>query len=178
VALLLPGSVQLPSARYSRGEGSRWLWPTWGFWERVAGIGPLRDHDMGKGKNPAPFQWKIKSLWKRAFPCLQIDLKNGTLRFALVHGFKVVVFAAFTTVQQFALFFFKDVVGVADPAAASFRPWLFQSSACSPEPTRQAGFRPGRTKAHRLLCCLLGAFGILLILVLPKDVNILLIPAL
>ncbi len=34
---------------------------------------------------------------------------------------RLLVFMAFTTIQQFALYFLKDVIGVADPAGATFR---------------------------------------------------------
>jgi Na+/melibiose symporter-like transporter len=43
------------------------------------------------------------------------------------HGFiwfflsRLLVYMAFTTIQQFALYYFKDVIGVADPADATFR---------------------------------------------------------
>jgi MFS family permease len=34
---------------------------------------------------------------------------------------RLLVYMAFTTLQQFALYYFKDVIGVADPAGATFR---------------------------------------------------------
>jgi len=34
---------------------------------------------------------------------------------------RLLVFMAFTTIQQFALYYFKDVIGVSDPAGATFR---------------------------------------------------------
>jgi MFS family permease len=98
--------------------------------------------------------------------------------FAWFLASRLLVFAAFTTIQQFALYFFQDVVHVSDPAAASFR-FLIVSVAgmlLAAYPSGWLSDRIGR-KSIAIGAALLGALAMLLILLLPKEVNILLFPA-
>ncbi len=162
--------------RYSRGEGSRWLWLNLGLLGAVLALALAATIIWIKEK-PCSLPAEKKSLWNRAFGVYKIDLKRHT-SFAWFMASRLLVFAAFTTIQQFALFFFKDVVGVADPAAASFRFLVISvvGMLAGAYPSGWLSDRVGR-KPIAFSAALLGALGILLILVLPKDVNILLAPA-
>ena len=162
--------------RYSRGEGSRWLWLNLGLLGAVLALALAATMIWVKEK-PCTLPVEKKSLWSRAFGVYKIDLKQHT-SFAWFLASRLLVFAAFTTIQQFALFFFKDVVGVADPAAASFRFLVISviGMLAGAYPSGWLSDRVGR-KPIAFSAALLGALGSLLILVLPKDVNILLIPA-
>jgi MFS family permease len=106
-----------------------------------------------------------------------VDLKHHR-SFVWFLASRLLVFAAFTTIQQFALYFFQDVVGVADPAAASFR-FLIVSvigMLVAAYPSGWLSDRIGR-KPIAFSAALLGALSIVLILLLPKQVNVLLFPA-
>lgn len=162
--------------RYSRGDGSRWLWLNLGLLGVILALALAASIVWVKEK-PCTAPIEKKSLWSRAFAVYKIDLKQHR-SFAWFLASRLLVFAAFTTIQQFALFFFKDVVGVADPAAASFR-FLVVSVVgmlAGAYPSGWLSDRVGR-KPIAFSAALLGAIGIVLIMVLPKDVNILLFPA-
>ncbi len=162
--------------RYSRGEGSRWLWIDLGLLGAVLALAAVATLLWVKEK-PCLIPVENKSLWKRAFGVYKIDLRHNR-SFAWFMASRLLVFAAFTTIQQFALFFFKDVVGVADPAAASFR-FLMVSVAgmlAGAYPSGWLSDRVGR-KPIAFSAALLGALAVVLILILPKNVNILLLPA-
>jgi MFS family permease len=118
-----------------------------------------------------------KSLGASAFGVFRIDLKHHR-SFVWFLASRLLVFAAFTTIQQFALYFFKDVVGVADPAAASFRFLLVSviGMLIAAYPSGWLSDRIGR-KPIAFSAALLGALAIMLILFLPKQVNMLLFPA-
>ena len=162
--------------RYSRGAGSRWLWINLGLLGVILALALAATMVWVKEK-PCTLPVEKKSLWSRAFGVYKIDVKRHR-SFVWFLASRLLVFAAFTTIQQFALFFFKDVVGVADPAAASFR-FLVVSVVgmlAGAYPSGWLSDRVGR-KPIAFSAALLGALGILLILALPKDVNILLVPA-
>lgn len=162
--------------RYSLGEGSRWLWLNLGLLGLVLGLAAAATMMWVKEKACA-LPVEKKSLWSRAFGVYKVDLKHHR-SFGWFLASRLLVFAAFTTIQQFALFFFKDVVGVADPAAASFRFLAVSVFAmiAGAYPSGRLSDRVGR-KPIAFSAALLGAASVVLILVLPKNVNILLIPA-
>jgi Na+/melibiose symporter-like transporter len=162
--------------RYSRGLGSRWLWLDLGLLGIVLALAAAATMLWVKEK-PCALPAEKKSLWDRAFEVYKVDLKNHR-PFVWFLASRLLVFAAFTTIQQFALFFFKDVVGVADPAAASFRFLLVSVFAmlAGAYPSGRLSDRIGR-KPIAFSAALLGALAIILIMVLPKEVNLLLLPA-
>jgi Na+/melibiose symporter-like transporter len=162
---------------YARGEGKYWLWINLGILGVILTLAVIATVIWIK-ERPAFIQHEKKSLWESAFDIFRIDLKKN-LRFAWFILSRLLVFAAFTTIQQFALYFFKDVVGVADPAAASFR-FLIVSvigMVIASYPSGWISDRIGR-KPIAISAALLGALAIFLILLLPKEMNVLLIPAL
>jgi len=102
--------------RYSAGEGSLWLWLSLvipgavllGF--LVVTLAAVRE----KPSTGAP-GLSIISTVLRTF---RIDLRaNRTFIWFLVS--RTLIFMAFSTVQQFALYFLRDVIGVTNPAAAA-----------------------------------------------------------
>jgi len=91
---------------------------------------------------------------------------------------RTLVLMALATIQQFALYFFRDVVGLENPAEATFG---FLGIAVivvglGIYPAGRISDRFPRQKVSAV-AALLGAAGILLIMVLPKDYHLLLIPA-
>lgn len=175
--VIFAGISSVLIGRYGRGEGEYWLWINLGLIGIVLALAAIATVSWIK-ERPAFIQHEKKSLWDSAFGIFRIDLKKNR-HFAWFILSRLLVFAAFTTIQQFALYFFKDVVGVADPATASFR-FLVVSvigMVIASYPSGWLSDRIGR-KPIAISAALLGALAILLILLLPKEMNVLLIPAL
>lgn len=117
VALLYP--IALFMDRYSAGQGeSSWLWLSLGMLAiillgtMVATVVTVKERP-GTGGAQLPL---LPTLYKS----FKIDVKAspGFVWFLVSRLF---ILMAFTTLQTFALYFLKDVVGVADPAAATAR---------------------------------------------------------
>jgi Na+/melibiose symporter-like transporter len=105
--------------RYSAGEGSYLLWLVLGilmiviFGALAATVLIVREPlvDISRPKTPvlATLSHTFrKDIWK-----------NHSFVWFLLS--RLLVYMAFTTIQQFALYYFKDVIGVAEPAQATFR---------------------------------------------------------
>lgn len=162
--------------RYSQGQGSYWLWINLGLLGAVLALATIVTVTWIK-ENPPDIHREKKPFWASAFGVFHIDLTHHH-PFVWFLVSRLLVFAAFTTIQQFALYFFKDVVGVTDPAAASFR-FLVVSvigMLLAAFPSGWLSDRIGR-KPIAIGAALVGALAVLLILFLPKEVNILLLPA-
>ena len=109
--------------RYSAGEGSRWLWLVLGILAAVL----LAAHDghrhSGQG-NAGQHQDAAGLLyWRRCPRPSGKSLANRDIVWFLVS--RLLVYMAFTTIQQFALYFLRDVIGVANPAEATARFSIF-----------------------------------------------------
>lgn len=91
---------------------------------------------------------------------------------------RTLVLMALATVQQFALYFFRDVVGLENPAEATFG-FLGVAMAAVALMIYPAGRLSDRFPRQKVsaVAAAMGAAGIILIMILPKDYNLLLIPA-
>jgi len=114
VALLYP--IAFFMDRYFIGEGSPWLWLALGALAVILLGTMLATLLLGKERPGAggPKLPLVSTLYKS----FKIDIKaNRDFVWFLVS--RLLILMAFTTLQTFALYFLKDVVGVADPAAAT-----------------------------------------------------------
>ncbi|MFC1950043.1 MFS transporter [Chloroflexota bacterium] len=116
VALLYPIAIFMD--HYFIGEGSSWLWLSLGALGVVL-LGTmlatilLVKEQPGAGGAGLPL---LSTLYKS----FRIDIRaNRNFVWFLVS--RLLILMAFTTLQTFALYFLKDVVGVANPAAATAR---------------------------------------------------------
>tara|TARA_B100000315_G_scaffold242526_1_gene264790 strand:- start:1078 stop:2367 length:1290 start_codon:yes stop_codon:yes gene_type:complete len=104
--------------RYAAGEGSGWLWLTLGILGTVLLIVTVATVVMVK-EQPSVGGFKLSvlpTLWQS----FKIDL-SANCDFIWFLASRLFIFMAFATIQQFTLYFLRDVVGVADPAAATAR---------------------------------------------------------
>jgi Na+/melibiose symporter-like transporter len=105
--------------RYSAGGGSYLLWTVLGitmavvFAATVATVFLVREPRPTAARPRAPMLETVFSTFRK-------DIwRNRSFVWFLAS--RLLVYMAFTTIQQFALYYFKDVIGVADPAGATFR---------------------------------------------------------
>jgi Na+/melibiose symporter-like transporter len=105
--------------RYTAGEGSFWLWLMLGLLAAIMAaatvytIVSVRDKPRGiSGEAPRPL---FASL---AHTARHVTANRGMVWFLVS---RLLVYMAFTTIQQFAFYFLQDVIGVADPAGATAR---------------------------------------------------------
>ena len=159
VALLYP--VALFMDRYFTGEGDHWLWLALGALGIVL-LGAMMGTVLtvkerpGSGGPGLP----ILSALNKSF---KIDIKaNRDFVWFLVS--RLFIFMAFTTLQTFALYFLKDVVGVANPAAsmAQFSIVAVAGMLAVVYPAGRLSDRIGR-RPIAVTSGLLGALGILFI---------------
>lgn len=111
--------------------------------------------------------------WLNTF---RIDLKsNRPFMWFLIS--RMAVFMGLATVQQFALYFFRDVAGVTDPAAATTR-FLITSIVFMLATVLPAGYMSDRIgrKPIAVTSAFMGAVGILLILI-NQSVSMLMVGA-
>ncbi len=93
------------------------------------------------------------------------------------HGFiwflasRLLIYMAFTTIQQYALYYFQDVIGVENPGAATFT-FSVIAVAGMVLPAGYLSDRIGR-KALNVVAALLGATGIIIIMSSPQYETIL-----
>jgi len=108
--------------RYSAGEGSRWLWLVLGILAAVllaamlATVIMVREVPANLKSRRAPFRAEL-------YRTVQEAMSNRDIVWFLVS--RLLVYMAFTTIQQFALYFFRDVIGVVNPAEATARFSIF-----------------------------------------------------
>jgi len=102
--------------RYSSGEGSQWLWLVLGVLAIVL-LGAMAATVLTVKELPATGGTKI-SLLATLRQTFKIDVRaNRNFIWFLVS--RLLIYMAFATIQQFALYFLKDVIGVTNPAEAT-----------------------------------------------------------
>jgi len=114
VALLYP--VAFFMDRYSTGEGASWLWVALSALA-IALLGVMIATVITVRERPGVSGSQLPLL-STLYKSFQIDIKaNRNFVWFLVS--RLFILMAFTTLQTFALYFLRDVVGVASPAAAT-----------------------------------------------------------
>ncbi len=164
VALIYP--IALFMDRYSTGEGSSWLWLALGalgivlLGAMVATLLTVKERP-GVGGSQVPL---LPTLYKS----FKIDAKaNRDFIWFLVS--RLLIIMAFTTIQTFALYFIKDVIGVANPAAATAK-FLIVAVAGMLAVVYPAGRLSDKVGRLPIVVAsgLLGALGILLLFFFPS----------
>jgi Na+/melibiose symporter-like transporter len=117
VALVYLSSIFMD--RYSNGEGSGWLWLVLGILviiflaAMLATVIFVREPPPNTVGRRTPLLATISHTFKK-------DLwKNRNFVWFLLS--RLLVYMAFTTIQQFALYYLRDVIGVTNPAEATAR---------------------------------------------------------
>ena len=144
--------------RYSAGEGNRWLWLVLGILAAVLLTAMLATVILVK---EAPVSLKSRRIpfTKEFYHTIREALSNHDIVWFLVS--RLLVFMAFTTIQQFALYFLRDVIGVANPAESTARFSIFAVAGVLLVvwPSGYLSDRIGR-KPISITAGLLGALGI------------------
>ncbi len=115
VALLYP--IAFFMDHYSAGEGVSWLWLALGalaivlLGVMIATVLTVKEQPGGGSQPPL-----LSALYKS----FKIDIRANR-DFVWFLTSRLLIIMAFTTLQTFALYFLRDVVGVANPAAATAR---------------------------------------------------------
>jgi Na+/melibiose symporter-like transporter len=158
VALIYP--IALFMDRYSTDKEGLWLWLALGAPAFVLLVAMIATMLVVREQPRRSSQLSLLSTLKESF---KIDVKanRGFIWFLFS---RLLIFTAFTAVQTFALYFLRDVVGVASPAAATAR---FSTIAVAGmlAAVYPAGYISDRVGRRPIIVCsgLLGAVGIALI---------------
>jgi Na+/melibiose symporter-like transporter len=152
--------------RYFAGQGSRWLWLVLGILALVL-LGAMIATVVMVRESPVKVNDRKDSLLAALYRTAREVMSNREIVWFLVS--RLLFYMAFTTVQQFALYFLRDVIGVVNPAEATAR---FSISAVVGMlivvwPAGYLSDRVGR-KPITIAAGLLGALGIGII-VLSKE---------
>jgi Na+/melibiose symporter-like transporter len=172
VALIYPIAIFMDN--YTLGQGNQWLWLALGvpgfilLAFMVATVLMVKERPGIGGPRHS-----ILATICRTFK-IKIRANRGFIWFLISRLF---VFAALAIIQQFALYFLQDVVGVADPAGAAARFTILAvvGMLVVVYPAGRLSDRIGR-KPIGISSALLGAVGVLII-ILSKDYTIIMIAA-
>jgi len=104
--------------RYSFGEGSQWLWLVLGILAIVL-LGAMVTTILTV-KEPPSAGGTGTPLWATLCRTFKIDIRANR-NFIWFLASRLLVYMAFATIQQFALYFLRDVIGVTNPAEATAR---------------------------------------------------------
>ncbi len=102
--------------RYSTGEGSFWLWLVLGSLAIVL-LGAMIATVLTVKEQPGSGSTKL-SLLSTLYKSFKIDVK-GHPDFVFFLISRLLIFMALATIQTFALFYLRDVVGITNPATAT-----------------------------------------------------------
>ncbi|MGD0795499.1 MAG: MFS transporter [Dehalococcoidales bacterium] len=108
--------------RYSAGEGARWLWLVLGILAAVLLAALIATIVLVK-EAPARTSGRRTSLVPELFRTVKEALANRDIVWFLAS--RLLIYMAFTTIQQFAMYYLRDVIGVANPAEATARFSIF-----------------------------------------------------
>jgi Na+/melibiose symporter-like transporter len=114
VAVLLISQLM---GHYEDGEGSLWLWLSLGILMAVVTVAALITLLTVKEKNPSTVKDKTPLLKNLATAYKLNIAKNRAFMWFLAS--RLLIFMAFTTLQQFALYFLRDHIGVEDATKAA-----------------------------------------------------------
>ena len=170
------GVASILITRYEATGASAWLWLA------LAALSALLclvliitivwiKEDVPRTKLPHPsFSSTIKRTFRLNFP------RDRVFVWFLLS--RALILMALATIQQFALYFFRDVVGLENPAEATFG-FLGVAVAMVILTIYPAGRLSDRFPRQKVsaVAAGMGALGIILIMILPKDYNLMLIPA-
>jgi Na+/melibiose symporter-like transporter len=108
--------------RYSAGEGNAWLWLILSVLAVVLLAALIATVVLVKEK-PAAVSGRRDSLLAELYRTVKEALASRDIVWFLAS--RLLIYMAFTTIQQFALYFLRDVIGVSDPAVATARFTIF-----------------------------------------------------
>ena len=159
VALLYP--IALLMDRYFTGQGMPWLWLALGTLGIIL-LGAMLATILMVKERPGTGGYRLPLL-PTLYKSFRINIRtNRDFVWFLVS--RLLVLMAFATLQTFALYFFKDVVGIASPAEATAR-FSIVTVACMLAVVYPAGRLSDRVGRRPIVVTsgLLGALGIALI---------------
>ncbi len=116
VVIIYPIAILMD--RYFAGEGSQWLWLVLGILAvvllgaMIATVITVKEPPVNGGRQRTP-------LLATLYQTLKDVWANRDFFWFLVS--RLLIFMAFTTIQQYMLYFLRDVIGVTNPAEATVR---------------------------------------------------------
>ena len=160
VALIYPVAIFMDN--YTAGQGSQWLWLALAILGVIL-LALMMTTVLSVKERPAIAAPRLPLL-PTIFRPFKIDLRANR-NFIWFLASRLLVFMAFATIQQFALYFLRDVIGVADPAAATARFTIVAvvGMLAVVYPAGRLSDRVGR-KPIAISAALLGSIGILVII--------------
>jgi Na+/melibiose symporter-like transporter len=160
--------------RYAAGQGSGWLWLVLGILAAVLLAGMLATVLMVK-EQPISIKSRRTPFATELFRTAREALANRAVVWFLVS--RLLVYMAFTTIQQFALYFLRDVIGITNPAESTARFSIFAVAGMLAVvwPAGYLSDKIGR-KSISVTAGLMGAAGIGII-ALTKEYNTILLAA-
>ncbi len=164
VALLYPIAFWMD--HYHLGQGAAWLWLALGT-PAIVLFGVTVATVLGVKESAGTSAQRL--LWTAVYKSFKLDVKaNRDFVWFLIS--RLLILMAFTTLQTFALYFLKDVVGVANPATATaqFSIVAVVSMLAVVYPAGRLSDRMGR-RPIAATSPLLGALGIGLIFLFPQN---------